>query len=1104
MFLKQNKKFTKFFATICLVAVFFNMFPSPQYVLEILAKLQQQKNIVDKIYLAKQNKNVVDNFKMGVPVAKASTDPDQSEFMIDVGPVNGKTTVSYVYASFFNPAGSGKTAVIKRVAVKANAVTTANYVNLSLRRITASSAGTQIANTNIPKKNSDAALAVSEIRHSGPVVTFAGIADSRILGQPMPGGAGQIHSYRDITFGVNDEKIVLQPGEGLAVYQEAAGDLDQRIRTYFEWDEVASAPIAKNEFLFAFPRVEIAATANYAYNSFFNPAASGKTAVVKRVWFGTETCDTTATYTNNISLRRTTAASGGTAIVASNIPKKNTSSANSVMDFRRSNPTVSLVGSAEARLGLVTPCGAAGQPNGFQQINFQDSDEELILQPGEGLALISETTGDVDQLSRMIIEWQELVVASTPTSEGEYMFAFHKISNEAVAPPINTSFYTFFNPVASGKTAVIKKIGIRNNSDTTSTYASFNWRRLSAASGGTLISSGDVPKKHSSTGNTAMELRSCGTACASAISATYSGTSDSRLLSVNGSGAVGQVIGMRELSFGNNENLILKPGEGIGFYIDVLAGDIDHYIKTYVEWGEETVAPVAQNEYVLSVGPVNGSTVSGYNYASFFNPIASGKTTIIKKVSLRIDTISTAVYIPMTLRRSSSASGGTQITSANIPKKNTSSNASAMDIRRTGVTVGLAGNADSRLINVQTAGTTGAATAPSTNGYREFSFENDEQIILQPGEGVSLYQELAGDADFRVKILFEWEEVAFASTPSTQNEFLMTTGPVNGNVASGYVYSSLFNPSTSGKNYIVKRLEIRVNRVGTLVAPGYVPITIKKTSSASGGTTVLSSNIPKKHSGTLTSTAQINHSGPTVSFSESVDARLLSVTAPGIVRQYGDYENIIIEGDELILQQGEGLALYQEAASGDSLMRFQMTVVWSEVDAPSGGGSLSVDIVDSIGSTILSPVASFIAAGFDWSAQISNGTLGVASQKIRVSNTTTTPTWTLSISATANTDLWTSGGNTYDFNGSAATGRLQMNASTATVTPQSGCATTGVSKSAAAYFIQGTQDAVNLIVAGPTAETNCYWDITGITMTQDIPALQNTGNYALNLVVTAI
>ncbi len=167
-------------------------------------------------------------------------------------------------------------------------------------------------------------------------------------------------------------------------------------------------------------------------------------------------------------------------------------------------------------------------------------------------------------------------------------------------------------------------------------------------------------------------------------------------------------------------------------------------------------------------------------------------------------------------------------------------------------------------------------------------------------------------------------------------------------------------------------------------------------------------------------------------------------------------------------------------------------------------GSLTVDVVDSGGIPVASPSFSFSAKTFDWTAQSSTATLGTASQKIRVTNTTATPGWTLSIAATAGpTTLWTSGSDTYDFNGSSANGRLQVNASSSTITPQGGCATTGISKGASTYFVQGTQDSGTLLSASASAQTGCYWDLTSVGMTQDIPASQVTGSYTLNMTLTA-
>src|SRR4030042_3847018 len=141
MFQKQNKKLLIIIMIFLLISLF-------DFVLPETSKKEISRNIVDKIYLAKQNSNVVDNFKFGIQKAQAAEDPAELEYMVDVGPVAGSTSANYVYGSFFNPSGSGKTAVIKRIAVRANANGAGNYVNLSVRRTTAASAGTQITAGN--------------------------------------------------------------------------------------------------------------------------------------------------------------------------------------------------------------------------------------------------------------------------------------------------------------------------------------------------------------------------------------------------------------------------------------------------------------------------------------------------------------------------------------------------------------------------------------------------------------------------------------------------------------------------------------------------------------------------------------------------------------------------------------------------------------------------------------------------------------------------------------------------------------------------------------------------------------------------------------------
>lgn len=168
-------------------------------------------------------------------------------------------------------------------------------------------------------------------------------------------------------------------------------------------------------------------------------------------------------------------------------------------------------------------------------------------------------------------------------------------------------------------------------------------------------------------------------------------------------------------------------------------------------------------------------------------------------------------------------------------------------------------------------------------------------------------------------------------------------------------------------------------------------------------------------------------------------------------------------------------------------------------------GTLSADTVDGSGNSVASPTISFPGQTFLWQIQQSLGTLGVSAQKIRVTNTTATSAWTLSLAASGgNSSVWTRGPDSYDFNGTYAQGRLQVDPSGATITPQSGCTTTGISKGSANYFVSGTQDSINVAAASGSAGTNCYWDITGVGLTQDIPAGQTPGSYIVSMTLSII
>lgn len=165
-------------------------------------------------------------------------------------------------------------------------------------------------------------------------------------------------------------------------------------------------------------------------------------------------------------------------------------------------------------------------------------------------------------------------------------------------------------------------------------------------------------------------------------------------------------------------------------------------------------------------------------------------------------------------------------------------------------------------------------------------------------------------------------------------------------------------------------------------------------------------------------------------------------------------------------------------------------------------GTLAADIVDASGNSVSSPSIVFGNKNFSWTSQQSTGTFGISSQKIRLSNSRITRTWSLTLAATSGASAkWVSGSYQYDYDDTAANGRLTVDPSGGTITPESGCSTTGVSKGSSAYFSSGSS--ITLLSASGSADKYCYWDFTGIGMTQDIPASQQGGTYSISLTLTA-
>ena len=157
-------------------------------------------------------------------------------------------------------------------------------------------------------------------------------------------------------------------------------------------------------------------------------------------------------------------------------------------------------------------------------------------------------------------------------------------------------------------------------------------------------------------------------------------------------------------------------------------------------------------KYILSTGIIAGSATNPYTYASLFNPTGSGKVIAVKRWQPINWAIAAAVYIELATWRITTASAGSLIAAANIPKKDITLDATSIaEVRTTGVTI----STPTQRVHSQL--TSGAAAQTPYLGT-ELLFNPLQEIILRPSEGLALRQEGVGDTDFRICVIMEWDE----------------------------------------------------------------------------------------------------------------------------------------------------------------------------------------------------------------------------------------------------------------------------------------------------------------------------------------------------------
>ena len=166
-------------------------------------------------------------------------------------------------------------------------------------------------------------------------------------------------------------------------------------------------------------------------------------------------------------------------------------------------------------------------------------------------------------------------------------------------------------------------------------------------------------------------------------------------------------------------------------------------------------------------------------------------------------------------------------------------------------------------------------------------------------------------------------------------------------------------------------------------------------------------------------------------------------------------------------------------------------------------GVLSTDVTDASGNTVASPTITFPVKTQETGVQTSQATYPSGTNRALVSNPGATAAWRLQLQAEDGpTALWTSGGDTFDYNGTAAQGQMTIDATGATLATLHGTATGITQQASAETFAQGSKDVLDIL----TATGGVMWEgyLTGINISQTIPSLQATGTYRINLLQTVI
>ncbi len=164
-------------------------------------------------------------------------------------------------------------------------------------------------------------------------------------------------------------------------------------------------------------------------------------------------------------------------------------------------------------------------------------------------------------------------------------------------------------------------------------------------------------------------------------------------------------------------------------------------------------------------------------------------------------------------------------------------------------------------------------------------------------------------------------------------------------------------------------------------------------------------------------------------------------------------------------------------------------------------GVLSTDVVDGSGNPVANPAVVFDPVTQSATVETNTADYPSGSNRALVSNPGGESVWRMQLQADDGpTAKWINAtSDEFDFNGTAAQGQMTIDATAgkATLTTVGGTATGVNRQSSAETFAEGSKDIIDILSATGAVTWEGY--LTGIGISQTIPAGQATGIYHINL-----